>query len=371
MKIALVHDQLQEFGGAERVLVSLKKIFPEAEVYTSFVNKKTLGTHSEKIKDWKIHTSWADKIPFLKKLYSPFRFLTPYIWESFDLSKYDVVISSSGWYMCKGVITKPNTVHICYLHHPPRHLYYYETAVEWQKFWPIKIYGHLTNHGLRLWDYISSQRPNYFIANSEETKKRIEKFYRRDSDVIYPPVRLADNPDLTKVGNYYLSVSRLARAKHLDTIIQSANKNKFKLKIVGVGRDSEYLKSIAGDTIEFLGDVTDAELNSIYSNAKAFLFASVDEEFGISPVEAMSYGLPVIALKSGGLKETVIDGKNGYLFEELSDESLDEKINIFEKLSTAEKLEMKKKARHESEKYSEEIFAKKIKEFVNKHARTT
>lgn len=364
MKIAIIHDQLQEFGGAERVLISLKNIYPEADVYTSFVNKETLGTHAKKIEGWKIYTSWADKIPFFKKLYSPFRFLTPYIWESFDFSKYDVVISSSGWYMCKGVITKPSTVHICYLHHPPRHLYYYETAVEWQKFWPIKIYGHLTNHVLRLWDYISSQRPNHFIANSIETKKRIKKFYRRDSEVIYPPVRLADKANLEKVGEYYLSVSRLARAKHLDIIIQSANKNKFKLKIVGVGRDGEYLKSIAGDTVEFLGDVTDTELNSIYRNAKAFLFASVDEEFGISPVEAMSHGLPVIALKSGGLKETVIDGKNGYLFNDLSEESLSEKINAFEKLSDKEKKEMKKTARRESEKYSEENFKSQILKFV-------
>lgn len=371
MKIAIVHDQLQEFGGAERVLVSLKKIFPETDVITSFINENTLGTHKKNIDGWKIITSWVNKIPFLKKLYSPFRFLTPFIWESFDLSKYDVVLSSSGWYMCKGVITKPNTIHICYLHHPPRHLYYYETAVEWQKFWPIKIYGHITNHGLRLWDYISSQRPNFFIANSIETQGRIGKFYRRESEVIYPPVKLAEKPNLTKIGDYYLSVSRLARAKHLDILIKSANKNNFKLKIVGVGRDGNYLKSIAGDNVEFLGDVTDIELKNIYTNAKAFLFASVDEEFGIAPVEAMSYGLPVIAYKSGGLIETVVDKKNGYLFDLLQEESLTEKIREFEKLSKEDILKMKKTAREESEKYSEEIFAKKIKEFVNKHARTS
>ena len=133
MKIALVHDQLQEFGGAERVLVSLKKIFPESHVFTSFYNPKSLGSHAQKFKDWKIITSWADKVPFLKKIYSPLRFITPLIWESFDFSKYDLVISSSGAYMSKGAITKPKTLHISYIHHQPKYLYYYETPTQWQK----------------------------------------------------------------------------------------------------------------------------------------------------------------------------------------------------------------------------------------------
>lgn len=365
MKIAIVHDQMQEFGGAERVLVTFKKIFPEADVITAFLNTKTLGTHAKKIKDWKIITSWMDKIPFLKKFYSPLRFITPYIWESFDLSKYDLIISSSGSYMCKGVIKKPNSLHICYLHHPPRYLYYYETALEWQKYPIVKFYGHLINQNLRLWDFISSQRPDYFIANSIETKNRINKYYRRDSEVIYPPVSLAHNPNISKKGEYYLSVSRLARAKHLDIIIKAANNNNLKLKIVGIGRDEEYLKSIAGESVEFLGDVTDKELSSIYRNAKAFLFASVDEEFGISPVEAMSYGLPVIAYKSGGLKETVKEDINGYLYEDLTPESLLVKIKKFESLKEEEILKMKKNAREESLKYSEENFIKKIKEFIS------
>ena len=189
-KIALVHDQLQEFGGAERVLVALKKIFPQADIFTSFFNPKTLKTHKEKFSHWPIFTSWADKISLLKKFYSPFRFITPWLWESFDFSSYDLVISSSGSYMAKGIITRPETLHICYLHHPPRYLYYYETAIEWQKYLPIRVYGHLINHYLRQWDYLSSQRVDYFIANSKETQKRIEKFYRRKATIIYPPVNI-------------------------------------------------------------------------------------------------------------------------------------------------------------------------------------
>lgn len=368
MRIAIVHDQLQEFGGAERVLVSLKNIFPESDVYTSFYNPKTLGTHADKFKGWNIKTAWCDKLPIFKKLYSPLRFMTPLIWESFDFSKYDLVISSSGAYMSKGVITKPPTIHICYLHHQPRYLYYYETAREWQKYWPVRAYGNLINHNLRLFDFTSSQRVDYFIANSEETKKRIEKFYRRESTVIYPPVSIPldpSHPPIPPSNNYYLTISRLARAKHIDVLIKAANKMKFNLKIVGVGRDEKYLRSLSGSTIEFLGSVKDQELNKLYQNAKAYLFSAVDEEFGIAPVEAMGRGLPVIAFASGGLKETVIDEKNGYLFHELNEDSLIEKIKTLDKLSKDDYLDMRKNAKHESEKYTEEKFKEKITNFVN------
>ena len=399
MKVALVHDQLQEFGGAERVLVALKKIFPQADVYTSFYNPESLGIHQKKFKNWNIITSWADKVPLLKKIYSPLRFITPWIWESFNFSDYDLVISSSGSYMSKGIITRPETIHICYLHHQPRFLYYYETAIEWQKYLVFKIYGHLINHELRLWDYVSSQRVDHFIANSEETKKRIQKFYRRDATVIYPPVNIprrivipsevegssdrrgrknasgtSDVPSLDSSvasllrndeGEYYLTVSRLARAKHTDVLIRAANKRKFNLKIVGSGRAENYLKSLAGSSVEFLGNLPDRELPELYKKAKAFLFSAVDEEFGIAPVEAMGYGLPVIAYSSGGLKETIKPGVNGYLFNELNENSLIKKVNELMSLPKEKYLEMRKNARNEAEKYSFENFKNKILEFIN------
>ncbi len=369
MKIALVHDQLQEFGGAERVLVALKKIFPQADVYTSFYNPQTLDSHLTNFKDWKIFTSWIDKVPLLKKLYSPLRFITPKIWESFDFSHYDLVISSSGSYMSKGIITKKPTLHICYLHHPPRYLYGYETAIEWKKYWPIRVYGNLINHGLRLFDYASSQRVNYFIANSEETKRRIEKFYRRDATVIYPPVNIPKDYNVERltlnVKPYYLTISRLARAKHIDLLIEAANKMKFHLKIVGVGRAEKYLRSLAGSTVEFLGSVSDEKLKNIYQGAKAFLFASVDEEFGIAPVEAMGYGLPVIAYNSGGLPETVKDGVNGYLYNQLTPHALIDKIKLLESLPPEKYLSLRKETRKVSEQFSEDNFKKQILHFVN------
>ncbi|MFA5770231.1 MAG: glycosyltransferase [Patescibacteria group bacterium] len=368
MKVALVHDQLREFGGAERVLVSLKKIFPQADIFTTTFDLNSLGIHKELIKDWKVNVSWFGKIPFINRYYSPFRFLTPLIWESFDFSKYDLVISSSGSWMSKGIKTNKPTIHISYIHHPPRYLYGYETAIEWQKYFFIKIYGYIVNHFLRIWDFTSSQRADYLIANSEETKRRIEKFYRRDSTVIYPPVnipkKLYELYKPYKLYNYFLTVSRLARAKHIDVLIKAANIAKFNLKIVGSGRDEERLKQIAGPTIEFLGNLTDEDLKKTYLNAKAFLFSSKDEEFGIAPVEAMGYGLPVIAFRSGGLPEYVVDSKNGYLFDKLEESLLIDKVNELTGLTKEKYLEMRKEARKTAERFSEEKFAKNIKQFI-------
>jgi len=371
MKVAIVHDQLQEFGGAERVLVTLKKIFPGADVFTSFYNPKTLGTHAEKFRNWSITTSWADKLPFLKKIYSPLRFITPLLWEPFDFSEYDLVISSSGSYMSKGIITRPEIIHVCYLHHPPRSLFYYETAIEWQKYLPVKVYGHLINHNLRPWDYLSSQRVDYFIANSYETKRRIQKFYRRDAGVIYPPVNIPSHKEIgnwkLEIGNFYLTVSRLARAKHVDILIKAANKMKFNLKIVGIGRDKKYLKSIAGPTVKFLGDLSDEKKAQLYSEAKAFLFSAVDEEFGIAAVEAMGYGLPVIAYNSGGVPEYVKDEENGFLFNELSEYSLADKVKKLESLKEEELIKMKKAARKTAENFSEKKFREKFLKFLALH----
>jgi len=363
MKIALVHDHLLEFGGAERVLVALKKIFPEADVYVSAYNKDVVKKWIPDFASWHVTESWVTKIPFYHKLYSPLRFLAPYIWESFDFSHYDVVISSSGWFMSKGVITKAPTKHISYMHHPPSYLYYYQTAIEWQKYFIIKVYAHFINHFLRIWDFVASQRPDVLIANSEETRRRIQKFYRRNAMVIYPPVDIpADEPSFKPVKDgYYVTVSRLAFKKHIDLLIKAANTYKFKLKVGGSGRDFAYLSSIAGPTVELLGYVPDEKFKDLFDGADAFLNASEDEEFGISAVEAMGYGLPVIAFASGGLKETVEEGKNGFLFDELTEQSLYDALVKFEK---ADIQAMKKNARIASKKYSAEVFSKNIRTLV-------
>jgi hypothetical protein len=193
LKIALVHDQIAEFGGAERVLVALKEAFPYADVYTSFVDKKRLGKHWHHFDGWNIIESRASRIPFFNKLYSPLRFLLPWVWSSFDLSCYDVVIASSSWGMSKGVSLRnskfqvpsskeqdrPSSVYFCYLHAPPRYLYGYDES-GLKKYLLVRIYALIVNHFLRQYDYRSSQTIDHFIFNSEEIRKRSLKFYRRD-----------------------------------------------------------------------------------------------------------------------------------------------------------------------------------------------
>ncbi len=369
MRIALVHDQLQEFGGAERVLVTFKKMYPDADVYTSFYSPKKLGKHAYLFKDWNITTSWADKIYPFKRFFSPFRFITPLLWKYFDFSKYDLVISSSGAYMCKGVKTSGKTLHLCYLHHQPKYLYGYETPSNWQKHLLIRIYGNFINHFLRMYDFTSSQTVDHFLVNSQEMQRRCVKFYRRDSTVVYPPVSIPEKAPVIYPSDrpgYYLSICRLSAPKHVDLLIRAANKARFILKIAGTGGHEAYLLSIAGPTVEFVGSVPDKQFEELFAGAKAFLVAAVDEEFGIAPVEAQGRGIPVIAYKSGGLKETVHEGKNGFLFDDLNENSLITAIHKLEKLSPGAYAAMKKAAREESEKYSELTFMKNIQDFITK-----
>jgi len=368
MKIADIHDQLREFGGAERVLFSILELFPHADIYTSTFDWDSLGKHKIHIDPKKVKTTWFGKIPIVNRFYSPLRFLTPLIWESLDLSGYDLIISSTGSWMCKGVKTKKPTLHISYIHHPPRYLYGYETAIEWQKYWIVRVYAHIVNRFLRKWDFEASQRPDYLIANSIETQSRIKKFYHRDSTVLYPPVTIPKTENKSGTSHdYYITVSRLARAKHVDILIKAANKYNLPLKIVGVGRDEVSLRAMAGKTVEFVGNVSDAELSNLYNHAKAFAFASVDEEFGIAPVEAMGHAVPVIAYASGGMKETVKNGINGYLYNELTPESFYKALTQFNDLSQEKKSQMQKDSRIEAEQYSEENFKKRFMNFVQSH----
>jgi len=361
MKIALVHDFLVEYGGAERVLETLHEIWPKAPVFTAFYDWKRMGSISRRFKDWDIRPSWVQRCWLVKKFHSPLRFLSPLIWKSFDLSGFDMVITSSGWYIPRGVVTKPETLHICYCHHPPRHLYGYPTTMRWKKYLPTRIYGYLINHFLRMYDYLTAQRVDYFIANSQETARRIRKFYRRDSTVIYPPVEINPKSKVLspKSENYFLCASRLAWAKRIDVAIKAANKLKIPLKIVGTGKEEKYLRSIAGKTVEFLGQVSDEELARAYFNCRALIFPAEDEDFGIVPVEAMSFGKPVIALRQGGVVESVIEGKTGVFFDEPTVESLTGAIKGFNNLAIKPS-----DCINQAKKFSKERFKKEIKEFV-------
>lgn len=324
MKIALVHDYLREYGGAERVLEALHEMYPEAPVYVAFLDREALGIHWNRFKDWDIRESVGSKFPGIKRLYSPLRVFSAFFFEQFDFRDYDVVISSTNAYMAKAVKTSPPTKHVCYCHTPPRSLYGFTTMTDWKKNMLIRIGGELINLWMRRIDKVTSKRPDVFVANSQETKGRIKRYYNRDSVVIYPPVELPKDPVGHKMsqGEYFLYVGRLAQSKHADLAVKACVELGLKLKLVGKGNGEDYLKSLGDENIEFLGAVDDLSLSHLYSEAKALIFPAEDEDFGIVPVEAQMMGIPVIAHRSGGPKETVIDGETGVFFDDLTVDSL-------------------------------------------------
>jgi glycosyltransferase involved in cell wall biosynthesis len=367
MKVAIVHDYLREYGGAERVLEEIHAMFPDAPLYTAYFNPEAMGRHGAKFKDWDIRTSWMQKVPFANKLISPFRIFAPLMFESFDLSGYDLVISSSSAvYFAKSVITKPETLHISYIHTPPRFLYGYTTSFNYKKNPVVKFFAEIVNHLLRFYDFEVSQRPDILVANSKNIQERIRKFYRRDSVVIYPPVDLEEFRRVENGGRgsekYYLSLNRLVRGKGTEITVEACTKLGLPLKVAGSGPELERLKSIAGPTVEFLGNVSDEERVKLYEGAWAFIVASEDEDFGITPVEAQAAGTPVIAIRAGGYKETVVEDKTGVFFENASSEAL---IKVLEDFDS--KKFKAEDCRKNAEKFSKESFRTRFLELIDKN----
>lgn len=364
MKIAIVHDYIKEYGGAERVLETLHEIWSEAPVFTTVYLPQFLGPHRKRFEDWDIRTSALQNIPFIEKLISPVRLLTPWIFENWNFEGYDaVIVSATGAYSPNLIVRKPNTIHICYCHTPPRFLYGYPTARNWQNNVFGKIAGNLVNHRMREIDFISAQRPDFFIANSNEVRRRIEKFYRREATVIYPPVdtssklKTQSSKLQPKAKNYFLTGGRLARPKHVELAIEACNKLKLPLKVFGRGFADygEELYKIAGPTIEFLGEVDEDKLGQLYRDGKALLYPSEQEDFGIIPVEAMSMGMPVIGLNQAGVKETVTDGKTGVLFDSLTMESIISAIKRFNRLTIKSEDCIKQAGKFGKERFKREI----------------
>lgn len=342
MKIALVHDQLGEFGGAERVLLAMSEIWPEAPIYTAYYQEGSPAW--ERFKDKDVRPSWAQNIPgFATKLHSPLRFLAPLIWNSFDFTNYDVIIGSSSWYITKGFANKGKAIEICYCHTPPRWLYGYPTSVNWQRYRAVRAYATIVGFFMRQYDFNAAQKVDYFIANSQETQRRIQKFYRRDSTVIYPPIELQRVPKVKK-GDYFLFVSRPVGSKGLELSIAATKKLGVPLKVVGA-RGGHH--------------VSDMELAKLYAGAKAFLALATDEDFGMTPVEAMSMGTPVIAYAGGGYTESVVDGKTGIFFNKPTAESLIGAIKKFEKMNIN-----RDDCIAQAKKFSKDRFKKELKTFI-------
>ena len=328
MKVALVHDYLNQMGGAERVVLALHEIFPDAPIYTSIYDPKCVDPAFQKID---IRTSFMQKLPFVIKHHQPYLPLYPFAMESLDLRDYDLVLSSSSAFG-KGVITRPETLHICYCHTPMRWCWNYYEYVEREQI------GRLARRilplfitGLRVWDQTSAMRVDHFIANSPVVAERIQKYYRRDAIVIPPPVeasRFTFDPTI-RPADYFLVVSRFLPYKRIDLAIQACNSLQLPLVIIGNGRYEKQLKKIAGPTIRFTGRLSDAEVLEYYAHCRALLLPG-EEDFGIAPLEAQASGRPVIAYGAGGALTSVIEGVTGAFFYQQTVESLTTVLAAFD-----------------------------------------
>ena len=329
-KVALVYDRVNKWGGAERVLLTLHEMFPEAPLYTSVYDSK----HASWAKAFpKIYTSFLQNIPFAKSNHEFLAPLMPWAFESFNFDDYDLVISVTSE-ASKGIKTRNGCLHLCYCLTPTRYLWsHYDEYFKGGTFKgmtkPIIDY-------LKKWDKKASRRPDVMVAISTEVQKRIKKYYNRDSEIIFPPVNTSllysNEVNRHKKGDYYLVVSRLVGYKKVDLAIKTFNKLGYPLVVIGTGREEKKLKSMSkSKKIKFVGQISDEKLAKYYQNAKAFIMPQ-EEDFGIVAVEAQSHGVPVIAFKKGGAIDTVIDGVTGILFNNQTVDSLTKAIAKFDKI---------------------------------------
>lgn len=339
MKVALVHDYLKEPGGAEAVLATLKEMYPDAPVYTAYKFPDYWGRYKETMAKWNIKESFGRLMPFLPKFISYYTIISPWFFSSMDLSGYDlVIVSQTGGYFPNRVKTGPATKMLTYCHTPPRFLYGYDTATQERYKWYWKPISLLANHILLMVDYDAAQKPNVFVANSKNVANRIRKFYRRESEVVYPPIELPKMNIRTsdiKKQDYFLIVSRIVGSKNIEMAVEAADKYGFKLKIAGrpIGSSGKrVVEMIKVSSAEYLGEVSEREKVKLLTEARGFLALEKDADFGMTAVEPQAYGTAVIAYDNGGYREAVVNGKTGVLFHELSAEGLWKGICEFNKL---------------------------------------
>jgi len=358
MKVALIHDHLAQDGGAEKVLKVFADMFPEAPIYTLLYEQKNVDKY---FKNRNIETSIIQRLPGGIKHYQWYMPFMPMAVEFFDLDGYDLVLSDASAF-AKGVITQTETLHICYCHTPTRYLWDYThkyiKELSYNKYFK-KVISLALNY-IRVWDRSAADRVDSYISNSKTVKKRIEKYYKRESRVIYPPVQVEKFKISENIEEYFLIGARLSPYKRFDVVIEAFKELGLKLKVFGDGVDLARLKTIAGDSsnIEFLGRVSEDEKVELYSKCQAFINPQ-DEDFGITAVEAMASGRPVIAYKKGGATETVIEGLTGLFFDLQEKNKIVSAVNKFRNL-TFDSI----KIREHALKFSEERFKKEIREYI-------
>ncbi|MDP9316124.1 MAG: glycosyltransferase [Chloroflexota bacterium] len=353
-RVALVHDYLNQYGGAERVLEALHELYPDAPVYTSIYDPAAMPASYAR---WDIRTSWMQRIPAWRKHFRKYFLLYPSAFEAFDLSAYDLVISSSSAY-AKGIIPKPGALHVCYCHTPMRFAWRTDDYVEREAIGgrASGVLAVLLTF-LRVWDVVSAKRVDVFVANSREVAGRIRHYYGQPAAVIPPPVDLAPYTALAP-EDFYLTGGRLVPYKRIDLVVQAFTAMKLPLVVFGSGRDRAKLEALAGPTVRFVGRVDDAELQRLYQRCRAYITAG-DEDAGIQPVEAMAAGRPVIAYAAGGVRETVIDGVTGCFFHEQTPAALAVAV-AHSRAATFDPLTIRRHA----EQFGRERFKQRMAEFI-------
>ena len=365
LRVAIVHYWYVGRAGGERVVEALAEVFPQADLFALVVNREVLAPI---LQQRKLQTSFLQQIPGAKRFHRHFLFLQPFALEQFDLSDYDLVISSESG-PSKGVITSSRTCHICYCHSPMR--YIWEMYPQYRRAMNplVGTIFSMVAHYMRLWDVASARRVDYFVANSHFIASRIHKYYGRDSAVIHPPVE-SNAESLTAVsGDYYLAVGRLVDYKRFDLAVSACTELGRPLRVIGDGPQYKALRKIAGPRVEFLGKVSDRELRKNLAGCRALLFPG-EEDFGIVPVEAQSFGRAVIAYGSGGALETVrgvfpgcafVDNPTGLFFTDQSTSNLVRAILDFE--SNEDKF-CPESIREHSLQFGSEIFKNRFAKFV-------
>jgi len=357
MKIALAHDYLNQNGGAERVLENLHDMYPDAPIYTSMYDSEIMPSS---YRSWDIRTSFMQRLPLVTKRHQAYLMAYPIAFESFDMSGYDVVISNSSAF-CKGVVTDPATLHISYCLTPMRWVWRYRDYVERERLGPMtRALLPPLIHYLRVWDAGASSRVDRYVAISRAVASRIKKYYRRDAEIIYPPVDCQQFGPPREPGDYYMTVGRLTPYQRKDLIVDAFRDLGLPVKIVGDGRDRERLQSRATSNIEFLGRVDDETLRELYAGARGYII-SAEEDFGICPVEAQAAGRPVVAYGAGGALDTVLDGETGVHFTEQTPKALAAAVRRLESMSFDPYRIQQHAAR-----FSAQVFRERISDFVER-----
>lgn len=355
MKVALVHDHLNQIGGAERVVRSLHRLYPEAELFTLACDYKKIGKFFNNLN---IHTSFIQNLPFALRHLRWYLWLMPAAVESFDFSGCDVIVSSASSF-AKGVIAPPRALHICYCHTPTRYLWS-DAASYVQEIGGgglIRTILPLILNRLRIWDQLAASRVDYFIANSQFVANRIKRYYNREAEVIYPPVDAADYPAVPR-QKYFIIVSRLRPYKKVDLVIRAFNRLNMPLVVVGGGEEMKRLKGLASGRVRFTGAVSESIKKRLLAGALGFIHPQ-EEDFGIAACEAMAAGTPVIAYDAGGVRETVRAGESGVFFEEQTWQCLADAVIRFRR----QKFDYEK-IRQGAQKFSEKRFMEEMKRFV-------